>query len=131
MISTKGRYALRLMLDLAEQSQDRYIPLKDVAQRQGISKKYLESIAKELVKGKLLLASGGRGGGYKLCRNPEAYTVGEILTLTEGTLATVACLVPGAAPCPRAEQCKTLPLWAAFDNLVSDFFYGKTLADLL
>ena len=98
MISTKGRYGLRIMLDLAEHSGGDFVPLKDMAARQGISKKYLEIIAKELVKGKLLASCGGRGGGYRLCRRPEEYTVGEILELLEGPLAPVACLVPGAAP---------------------------------
>lgn len=96
MISTKGRYGLRIMLDLAEHDGGDFVPLKDMAARQGISKKYLEIIAKELVKGKLLSSCGGRGGGYRLCRRPEEYTVGEILELLEGPLAPVACLAPGA-----------------------------------
>ncbi|MCC2879495.1 Rrf2 family transcriptional regulator [Lachnoclostridium pacaense] len=131
MISTKGRYALRVMIDLAEHGGEGYIPLKEVADRQGISKKYLEIIVKELVKGKMLLGLGGRGGGYKLCRKPEEYPVGEILELMEGSLATVACLSKDAEPCSRASICKTLPLWAGFDKMVHDYFYGKTLADLL
>ena len=131
MISTKGRYAIRVMIDLAEHGGEGYIPLKEVADRQGISKKYLEIIVKELVKGKMLLGLGGRGGGYKLCRKPEEYPVGEILELMEGSLATVACLSKDAEPCSRASICKTLPLWAGFDKMVHDYFYGKTLADLL
>ena len=131
MVSTKGRYALRVMIDLAEHGGEGYIPLKEVADRQGISKKYLEIIVKELVKGKMLLGLGGRGGGYKLCRKPEEYPVGEILELMEGSLATVACLSKDAEPCSRASICKTLPLWAGFDKMVHDYFYGKTLADLL
>lgn len=131
MISTKGRYALRVMIDLAEHGGEGYIPLKEVADRQGISKKYLEIIVKELVKGKMLLGLGGRGGGYKLCRKPEEYPVGEILELMEGSLATVACLSKDAESCSRASICKTLPLWAEFDKMVHDYFYGKMLADLL
>ena len=131
MISTKGRYALRVMLDLAEHHGSGYIPLKEIAERQEISKKYLEIIVKDLVKGGLLKGSSGKGGGYRLCREPEDYNVGEILELTEGTLATVACLEKGAAPCPRAASCKTLQLWADYDRMAHDYFYTKKLTDLL
>ncbi len=131
MISTKGRYALRVMLDLAERAGDGCIPLKDIAERQGISKKYLEIIVKGLVDGGLVSGVSGKGGGYRLCRAPEDYSVGEILELTEGTLATVACLSGGTVSCPRAAECETLPLWAEFDKLTHDFFYGKHLSDLL
>ena len=131
MISTKGRYALQVMLDLAEHGEEGYIPLKDVAARQGISKKYLEILVKELVNGGLIAGVSGKGGGYRLCRRPEEYPIGEILERTEGSLATVACLSCGAAPCPRAADCRTLPLWAEYDRLTHDYFYGKTLRDLL
>ena len=131
MISTKGRYALRVMLDLAEQGMDAYIPLKDIAKRQEISEKYLEIILKVLVKEKLLKGIRGKGGGYKLTRAPEDYTVGEIVELEEGTLAPVACLARGAEPCSKAKECRTLPMWERFDTMVHDFFYGITLADLL
>lgn len=131
MISTKGRYALRVMIDLAEQGSDNYIPLKDIAIRQEISEKYLEIILKVLVKEKLLVGLRGKGGGYKLTRKPEDYSVGEVLELTEGTLATVACLAPDAKTCNHAENCRTLPMWKRFDTMVHDFFYGITLADLL
>ena len=131
MISTKGRYALRVMLDLAEQPQGTYVPLKDIAERQEISKKYLESIVRELVKGKLIKGSSGKGGGYILCRRPEEYTVGEIVERLEGTLAPIACLATDAAPCPRADRCRTLPFWRAFDTMVRDFLYSKKLTDLL
>lgn len=132
MISTKGRYALRVMIDLAEHDDGKYIPLKDVADRQGISKKYLEIIVKDLVKGKLVSGASGKGGGYRLCRRPEEYTVGEILDLTESaSMTTVACLAADAAECPRAAACQTLPMWEEFDKLVHDFFYGKKLSDLL
>ena len=122
---------MRVMVDLAENGGNGFIPLKDVAARQEISKKYLEIIVKELVEGGLLVGASGKGGGYKLCRKPEEYSVGEILELTEGSLATVACLADGVAPCPRASKCRTLPLWTEFDRLTHEFFFGKRLSDLL
>ena len=131
MISTKGRYALRVMLDLAEHESDTYIPLKDIAARQGVSKKYLEIIVKEMVNGGLLTGASGKGGGYKLCRKPEEYNVGEILELMEGPMASVACLVQNAEECPRSSSCQTLPMWEEFDKMVHDYFYGKKLTDLL
>ena len=131
MISTRGRYAIRVMIDLAENDNGNYIPLKDIAARQGLSKKYLEIIVKDLVSGGLLTGASGKGGGYKLCRKPEEYSVGEILELMEGSLATVACLMDGAVPCPRAAECETLPLWAEYDKMTHDFFYGKHLSDLI
>lgn len=131
MISTKGRYAIRVMIDLAKNDNGGYIPLKDVAARQEISKKYLEIIVKDMVSGGLLVGSSGKGGGYRLLRKPEEYTIGEIIELMEGSLSTVACLADGAAPCPRAAGCETLPLWAEYDKLTRDFFYGKRLSDLL
>ena len=131
MISTKGRYALRVMIDLAEHGADGFVPLKDVAERQAISKKYLEIIVRDLVGAKLVEGVSGKGGGYRLCRKPEEYAVGEILEVTEGSLATVACLTPDAPACPRAECCETLPMWAEFDKLVHDFFYSKKLSDLM
>ena len=131
MISTKGRYALRVMVDLAEHYGECYVPLKDVAERQQLSKKYLEAIVKEMVAGKLIAGASGKGGGYRLLRAPEEYTVGEIIELMEGSLATVACLQDGAAPCPRAKSCQTLPIWAEYDKMTHDFFYSKKLTDLL
>ena len=131
MISTRGRYAIRVMLDLAENENGRYIPLKDIAARQGISKKYLEIIVKDMVAGGLLTGASGKGGGYRLCRKPEDYTVGEILELMEGSLATVSCLVKDTAACPRAATCQTLPMWTEFDSIVHDYFYAKKLSDLL
>ena len=131
MISTRGRYAIRVMIDLAEHNNGHYIPLKDIAARQEISKKYLEIIVKDMVTGGLLTGASGKGGGYRLCRNPEEYTVGEVLELMEGSLATVACLADGAMPCPRAGECETLPLWTEYDRLTHDFFYGKRLSDLI
>ncbi len=131
MISTRGRYAIRVMIDLAEHDTGRYIPLKDVASRQGISKKYLEIIVKDMVAGGLLTGASGKGGGYRLCRKPEEYPVGEIIELMEGSLATVSCLSAGADPCPRAAVCPTLPLWAEYDRMTHDYFYSKTLRDLI
>ena len=131
MISTRGRYAIRVLIDLAENDNGGYIPLKDIAARQDISKKYLEIIVKDMVSGGLLVGASGKGGGYKLCRKPEEYTVGEILELMEGSFATVACLEDDAAPCPRAKECQTLPLWEEYDKITHDYFYSKHLSDLL
>ncbi|MBE5898773.1 MAG: Rrf2 family transcriptional regulator [Lachnospiraceae bacterium] len=130
MITTKGRYAIRVMLDIAENESDKFIPLKDIAARQNISKKYLEIIVKDLVNAKLIVGVSGKGGGYKLCRTPEEYTIGEILELMEGTLSPVACLAEDENDCPRKAECETLPLWEEFDKLIHDFFYGKKLSDI-
>ena len=131
MISTRGRYALRVMIDLAEQNSDAFIPLDEIAGRQGISRKYLESILKTLVQRKLLKGLRGKGGGYQLTRTPDQYTVGEILELTEGTLAVVACLEADSEACPRKDRCRTLPMWTRLNGMVHDFFYGITLEDLM
>lgn len=131
MISTKARYALRVMVDLANHREDGYIPLKDIAARQEISEKYLEIIIKTLVKGRLLKGLRGKGGGYMLVRTPKEYIIGEIIELTEGPLAPVACLMPDAEPCSRKNECVTLPLWRKFDVLIHDFFYHITLEDLI
>nr|WP_297708779.1 Rrf2 family transcriptional regulator [uncultured Butyrivibrio sp.] len=131
MFSTKGRYALRIMIDLAQQNSTEHIPLKDIAERQGISKKYLEIIAKELVKNKILEGASGKHGGYKLTRAPQDYTVGEIIELMEGPIAPVACLAPNSEECPRKDKCKTLSMWEEFQKLEHDFFYSKHLSDLI
>ena len=131
MISTKGRYALRVMIDLAQQPEGQFVPLEEIANRQGISKKYLEIILKILIEKKLLKGQRGKGGGYMLTRPPEKYTAGEILELTEGTLAAVACLGNGAEPCGRKASCLTLPLWKKYNDLTHDYFYGITLADIV
>ena len=131
MISTKGRYALRVMIDLAEHAEDGCVPLRSIAERQEISKKYLEIIVRDLVDARLITGASGRGGGYRLCRAPEEYTIGEILLSTEGPIGTVACLYPGADACPRAGECRTLPLWAEYDRLTRDFFDSKRLSDLI
>ena len=119
MISTRGRYAIRVMLDIAENGDGHFIPLKDIAERQGISKKYLEIIVKDIVFAGLVEAASGKGGGYRLCRNPE------------GPLYSVACLAAKTNDCPRKEICQTLPMWAEFDKMVHNFFYGKKLSDLM
>lgn len=131
LISTKGRYSLRVMVDLAEHQAEGYIPLKTIAQRQEISEKYLESIIKLLVKANLLAGLRGKGGGYKLTKAPEQYTVGSILRLTEDSLAPVSCLEPGAAACPRAVSCRTLSLWQGLDKVISDYLDNVTVADLM
>lgn len=131
LISTKGRYALRVMIDLAEHQADGFIPLKVIAQRQGISEKYLENIIKLLVKDKLLTGIRGKGGGYRLEKAPEEYTVGSILRITEDSMAPVACLEPSADVCTRAAECRTLPMWRGLDKLIRDYFENITLADLM
>ena len=130
MISTKGRYALRVMIDLAEQQEGRPVPLKEIADRQEISKKYLEIIMKDLVDGKMVKGSSGKGGGYVLLRRPDEYSVGEIVELMEGTLAPVACLQEGSEPCPRHGACSTIGLWSELNGLVRDFLFGKKLSEL-
>lgn len=130
MISTKGRYALRVMIDLAENAAQGFIPLKEIAARQGISEKYLETILPVLIKNKFLTALRGKGGGYQLARAPEQYTVNEILCLVEGSLAPVACLGDGENPCCRAAHCRTLPMWEKLNQIIEDYFSGITLADL-
>ena len=130
-ISTKGRYALRLMLDLAEHQGDGCVSLKDVAQRQDISKKYLEQIVPTLSRAGFLLTNRGYQGGYRLARRPEDYTARDILRLTEGDLAPVACLQENAAPCGRAPECRTLPVWKNYYELTKSYFSGITLADLM
>ena len=131
MITTRGRYALRVMIDLAENSDGSYLAMKEVAERQGISLKYLERILPLLGDGGLVEGLRGKGGGYRLTREPEDYPVGEILRLTEGDLAPVSCLEKGARPCERAAGCKTLPLWKDLNDLVNGFLDSKTLADLM
>ena len=130
MISTKGRYALRFLVDVAEHQAESFVPLRDVAERQGISEKYLEIIVKELVKGGELEAMRGKGGGYRLNRPPEEYSVRSVLERMEGTLAPVACLGPGQKPCPRQADCRTLTLWQGLDRVISDYLAEFTLADL-
>ena len=131
LISTRGRYALRVMVDLAEHTSGSFIPLKEIAERQEISEKYLESIIKTLVRAGDLEGLRGKGGGYRLTRPAEDYSVGDLLRKMEGTLAPVACLGPVSTPCSRAANCRTLPMWQKLDKLVNGFFDGVTLADLM
>lgn len=131
LISTKGRYALRVMIDLAEHRGEGYVPLKEVATRQGISEKYLETIIKLLVKGQFLSGLRGKGGGYRLTKEPEEYTVGSVLRLTEDSLAPVACLEPDAPACAKAGECRTLNMWQGLDKVISEYLDGVTIADLM
>ncbi len=131
MISTKGRYALRVMEDLAEHKDSGYVPMKDVAARQGISLKYLERILPSLTKNGLVDAVQGKGGGYRLNREPEDYSIWDILEAAEGDLAPVACLAGDAVVCERADGCRTLPLWEDYYKLSRSFFESRTLADLV
>ena len=131
VISTKGRYALRIMIDLAQNGENGNVALKDIAARQQISKKYLEIIVRDLVKGGMLEGISGKGGGYRLCRKPEDYTIFEIIEIMEGTLAPVACLENNASACPLAPGCHTLPLWKEYYQLTHDFFSGKRLSDFI
>ena len=131
MISTKGRYALRVMIDLAKLDGNGYIPLKDIAERQNISKKYLEIIVKDLVAGGLIVGASGKGGGYMLSRKPEKYSAGEIIELMEGSLAPVACLKDKNYKCDRKKTCETLQMWKDYYKLTHDFFYKKKLTDFI
>ena len=130
IVSTKGRYALRVMIDLAEHQAERYVPLKEVAARQDISEKYLENILKVLVQNGFLEGLRGKGGGYRLTRSPDQYTVAETLLLTEGSLAPVSCLTPGAPACERMANCRTYTMWKGLNDLIADYFGKITLADL-
>jgi Rrf2 family protein len=131
LISTKGRYALRVLTDMAEHQSAGYLPLKEIAQRQEISEKYLENIVKSLVKNGILVGLRGKGGGYRLSKTPDQITVGSILRMTEGSLSPVACLEDGAAPCTRMAVCKTLPMWQGLDKLIRDYLDGYTISDLM
>ena len=130
IVSTKGRYALRVMIDLAENPSDKYIPLKAIAARQGISEKYLENILKTLVQHGLLQGLRGKGGGYRLTRPAANYRISDILLLTEGSLAPVACLGPGAPDCARLPECRTYELWRGLDEVIRGYLDKITLADL-
>ncbi len=131
MISTRGRYALRVLIDLAEHGGDGYIPMKEIADRQGISLKYLEQIIPVLTKNGFVRGIHGKGGGYRLLKDPAHCRVGDILRLTEGDLAPVACLASGAKPCERASECRTYPMWTEFYRMVNQYFDGISLADIM
>ncbi len=131
LISTRGRYALRVMIDMAEHFGGGYIPMKDIAARQGISLKYLEKILPVLSKNKLIEGVHGKGGGYKLTRYPYQYKVGEILRLTEGDLSPVPCLGCNAQPCEKSSECRTIPMWEKLDSLINNYLDSVTLDDLI
>ena len=131
IVSTKGRYALRVMVHFAQRGGETYIPLKEIAEHEGISQKYLESIMTVLSKAGFVDAVHGKGGGYRLNRAPEEYTVGSILKLTEGSLSAVSCTSQGAAACSRTECCQAKPMWDKLDRMIDEFFEGITIADLL
>ena len=131
LISTRGRYALRVLLDLAEHKGDGYIPMKAVAERQGLSLKYIQAIMPVLSKNGLIEGVHGKGGGYRLSKPLSEYRVGDILRLTEGNLAPVTCLECDAKPCVRADSCPTLPMWTEFHKMVNDYFDGITLENLI
>ena len=131
IVSTKGRYALRVMVNLAQKAGEEYIPLKEIAEAEGISQKYLEAIITTLSKAGFVDAVHGKGGGYRLNRTPAEYTVGSILKLPEGGLPAVSCTSQGASACSRAECCNALPMWEKLDKMINDFFEGITVADLV
>ena len=131
IVSTKGRYALRVMVRFALSSTDDYIPLKEIAESEGISQKYLEAIMTVLSKAGFVDAVHGKGGGYRLNRPAKEYTVGSILKLTEGSLAAVSCTAQGPAACSRTNCCQTKPMWEKLDKMIDEFFEGITLADLM
>ena len=131
IVSTKGRYALRVMVSFAQRGGEEYIPLKEIAEEEGISQKYLESIMTVLSKAGFVDAVHGKGGGYRLNRPAEEYTVGAILKLTEGSLSAVSCTSQGAAACSRSECCQAKPMWDRLDKMIDDFFEGITIADIL
>lgn len=130
-ISTKGRYALRMMLDLAMHSADGFVALKDIAERQDISKKYLEQIVPLLNKADLLRTNRGYQGGYALAKSPDKYTVGEILRVTEGNLCPVSCLQYPVNECPRASECLTLPVWEGLYKAINDYLDSVSLQDII
>lgn len=131
MISTKGRYALRVMLDLASQPAEEYISLKAISDRQEVSMKYLEAIVANLSKAGMLASLRGKSGGYRLNKDASAYSVGDVLRAAEGELNTVNCLEESKGGCDRAGECLTLPLWQKLDQIVADYLDSVTLRDLL
>ncbi len=130
-ISTKGRYALRLMIDLAENGGENYVTIKNISERQGISNKYLEQIISVLTHAGFVKSARGAQGGYKLARPAGEYTAGSILRLIEGSLVPVACMEDSPNKCPRSEKCETLPLWEKLNGAISGVVDSVTLADLL
>lgn len=131
LISTRGRYALRILTDMAEHKAKGYIKLKDIAERQEISEKYLESIVKELVKCRIVVGLRGKGGGYRLSKEPDEINVGDILTIMERSLAPVSCLEEGNAPCPHTAYCRTLEFWKGLDEVITRYTHSFTISDLM
>lgn len=131
MISTRGRYALRVLVDLAEHDDGKYVPIKDVVARQELPPKYLEHILAILTENQFIVGLRGRGGGYRLNRRAEEFTVGDVLRLTEESLAPVSCLNCGVTPCKRAAECRTLNMWTEFFDITNKYFDGITVADLM
>jgi len=131
VISTRGRYALRVMLDLAQNQKDGYVPMKDVASRQQLSLKYLEQILPPLKQNGMVVGIQGKGGGYRLTKDIHDYTIGEILRVTEKELAPVSCLAEGASACAMKSSCKTIGFWEGLNDVVNEYMDSKTLADLL
>ena len=130
-ISTKGRYALRMLVDLAENQKEGYLSLNEIAERQNISKKYLEQIVPILNKSDILRTNRGFQGGYRLAKSPDKYTVGDILRLTEGSLSPVACLEHDPIECERSSECATLPVWQGLYRVINEYLDGITLQDIL
>ena len=131
MISTRGRYAIRVMIDIANNQNDGYVPMKEVASRQGLSLKYLEQILPALTRNRLVEGIQGKGGGYRLVRKPKEYTIGDILRATEKDLAPVSCLAQGADGCERRDKCQTINFWQGLNNVVNEYLDSQTLADLM
>ena len=131
MVSTRGRYALRVMIDLAENAKDGYVPMREVAERQGLSLKYLERILPQLVADDLVVGVHGKGGGYRLSRDPAEISVAEVLKVSEGDIAPVACLEEGAAVCDHIEDCRTLPLWKGLNERINEYLESVKIVDLM
>jgi Rrf2 family protein len=131
LISTKGRYALRILIDMAEHQTENYITLQEIARRQDISEKYLESLVRELVKGGIITGQRGKGGGYRLRRAPDQIAAGEVLRIMEGDLAPVSCLTEDAAPCSRASRCRTLSFWKGLNDVIDRYVNSYTVADMM
>ncbi len=131
LISTKGRYALRVIIDIAAHDQDEFIPLGEVAERQGISKKYLEAIIKDLVQAGIVKGVRGKGGGYKLNKSPEECTAWDVIHATEDNFVTVSCVTNASFDCPQKSECRTMPMWTELDKTLKEFFSKYTIKDLI
>lgn len=131
MVSSKGRYALTVMVEIAKHDNEGFVSLADIAEKEKLSMKYLESIISILNKGEMLVSARGKNGGYKLAKKPNEYNISEILLLTEGTLAPVNCIMQDGVQCEKAATCSTLPLWAGLDKVIDDYLRGITLEDII